>query len=441
MEFTALSLEALLDCLTSSASHLTDPRRKSNATKYTMRDAILGAFSMFFMQNESFLEHQRQMTSLHGKSNAQTIFGIFNIPTNQQIKNILDGIPAAALIGVFDWVYQAMRDQGLLQSFEYLGGLMVALDGTQYHSSQKIKCDCCSSRQHANGKVTYFHSAILPVIVAPSQSQVISLAPELITPQDGHEKQDCEVEAAKRWVRKHASKMKGHQITLLGDDIYSRQPMCEDIIAAEMNFVFTCLPESHTHLYESLEALDKLGSIKELEIKQGSKSRHETLTYRYVNDVPINGSKRSFNINWCEVKVIRDSDKKVLYNNAFATKHELDEESVVQVVEAGRSRWKTENENHNILKTKGYHLEHNFGHGQEHLASTLLILNLIAFLFHTVMHLVDEKYQEIRKKRGTRKGFFQDITSLTKYLLFDSWQALLDFMLYGSTPPLHSHSP
>jgi hypothetical protein len=406
-----------------------------------MRDAILGAFSMFFMQNESFLEHQRQMTSLHGKSNAQTMFGIFHIPTNQQIKNILDGIPATALIGVFDWVYQVMRDQGLLQSFEYLGGLMVALDGTQYHSSQKIKCDCCSSRQHANGKVTYYHSAILPVIIAPGQSQVISLAPELITPQDGHEKQDCEVEAAKRWVEKHASKMKGHHITLLGDDIYSRQPMCEGIIAAEMNFVFTCLPESHAHLYESLEALDKLGSIKELEVKQGSKSRQETLTYRYVNDIPINGSKKSYSINWCEVKVIRDSDGKILYNNAFATKHELDEESVVQVVEAGRSRWKTENENHNILKTKGYHLEHNFGHGQEHLASTLLILNLMAFLFHTALHLVDEKYQEARKKRGTRKGFFQDITSLTKYLLFESWQALLDFMLYGSPPPLRSHSP
>jgi hypothetical protein len=441
MEFTPLNLEALLDYLNSSISQLTDPRRKSNATKYTMRDAILGAFSMFFMQNESFLEHQRQMASLHGKSNAQTMFGIFNIPTNQQIKNILDGIPATALIGVFDWVYQVMRDQGLLQSFEYLGGLLVALDGTQYYSSQKIKCECCSSRQHANGKVTYYHSAILPVIVAPGQSQVISLAPELITPQDGHEKQDCEVEAAKRWIEKHASKMKGHQITLLGDDIYSRQPMCEGIIAAEMNFVFTCLPESHVHLYESLETLDKLGSIKELEVKQGSKSRQETLTYRYVNDIPINGSKKSFSINWCEVKVTRDSDGKTLYNNAFATKHELSEETVVQVVEAGRSRWKTENENHNILKTKGYHLEHNFGHGQEHLASTLLILNLMAFLFHTILHLVDEKYQEARKKRGTRKGFFQDITSLTKYLLFESWQALLDFMLYGSPPPLRSHSP
>lgn len=54
------------------------------------------------------------------------------------------------------------------------------------------------SRAHKNGTVTYFHSAILPVIVSPSQSLVIPLAPEFISPQDGCEKQDCEVAAAKR---------------------------------------------------------------------------------------------------------------------------------------------------------------------------------------------------------------------------------------------------
>jgi hypothetical protein len=90
----------------------------------------------------------------------------------------------------------------------------------------------------------------------------------------------------------------------------------------------------------------------------------------------------------------------------------------------GRSRWKTENENHNVLKTKGYHLEHNFGHGQHHLSCFLLTLNLLAFLFHSVLHLADRSYQQIRSQRGTRKGFFQDILSLTKYLLFDSWQHL-----------------
>jgi hypothetical protein len=109
-------------------------------------------------------------------------------------------------------------------------------------------------------------------------------------------------------------------------------------------------------------------------------------------------------------------------------------QSVPLVAAAGRSRWKTENENHNLLKTKGYHLEHNFGHGQNHLAACLLTLNLLAFLFHTVLQLTDTDYQHIRQKRGTRKGFFQDILSLTKYLLFDSWQSLIEFMLYGSTP-------
>jgi hypothetical protein len=93
-----------------------------------------------------------------------------------------------------------------------------------------------------------------------------------------------------------------------------------------------------------------------------------------------------------------------------------------------------------ILKTKGYHLEHNFGHGQRHLSSTLLVLNLIAFLFHAVLQLVDEKYQLIRKKRGSRKGFFEDIRSLTKFFLFESWQALIDFMISGQLPAQNVNS-
>ncbi|PZU96898.1 MAG: hypothetical protein DCF32_15420 [Leptolyngbya sp.] len=65
---------------------------------------------------------------------------------------------------------------------------------------------------------------------------------------------------------------------------------------------------------------------------------------------------------------------------------------------------------------------------------TLLTLNVLAFLFHTVLHLVEASYPRIRQQRGTRKGFFQDLQTLTKYLLFDSWQHLIDCMLDESTP-------
>ena len=432
MEQRKLSLVTLLKYLNQAIMGMKDPRSASNATKYSLVDVVLGAFSVFFMQSESFLEHQRHMESNQGKSNATNLFGMIKVPTVPQIRNIVDGISATSLSSVFNCVYQALRRDGHLKPFNYLGGILIALDGTQYFDSHKLNCKCCSSRKHKNGTVTYFHSAILPVIVAPGQSQVISLAPEFITPQDGHEKQDCEVAAAKRWLKNHSSEFKGQPITLLGDDLYSHQPMCEEIFAVGMNFIFTCLETSHTGLYDWLKYLDGIGEVKKLEIKQWHKNSREVYSYQYVNGIPLRDAQPAIMVNWCKLIHTRESDGKILYANAFITRHELNEQTVPLVAAAGRSRWKTENENHNVLKTKGYHLEHNFGHGQEHLASCLLTLNLLAFLFHTVLHLTDLAYQQIRHKRGTRNGFFQDLLSLTKYLLFESWSSLINFMLYGS---------
>lgn len=434
MEPRKLSFIALIAYLNRAILQMKDPRQASNGRKYNLSDAVLAAFSLFFMQSASFLEHQRHMDSNHGKSNAQTLFGMIKIPTVPQIRNILDGISATAISSVFNWVYQDLKQEGHLKPFEYLNGILIALDGTQYFTSQKLNCKCCSSRTHKNGTLTYFHSAILPVIVAPEQSQVISLAPEFITPQDGHEKQDCEVAAVKRWLKAHAPEFKGQSVTLLGDDLYSHQPMCQDILAVEMDFIFTCLPTSHPVLDDWLQYLDGIGDVKTLEVKLWHQNSRQVYQYRYVNGVPLRDSQPSMLVNWCELLLTRESDGKVLYTNTFITSHELTEQSVPLITAAGRCRWKTENENHNVLKTKGYHLEHNFGHGQKHLAACLLMLNLLAFLFHTVLHLTDLAYQQIRHKRGTRQGFFQDILSLTKYLLFDNWQSLIDFMLYGSAP-------
>lgn len=191
-----------------------DPRQASNATQYSRKDALLAAFSVFFMQSESFLESQRHLESHHGNSNAQSLFGMIKVPPVPQIRNIVDAIPATALSGVFHWVDQALKRGGHLKPFQGLGGLLIALDGTQYFDSHQVHCEHCSSRTHKNGSVSYLQSAILPVIVAPGQAQVISLAPEFIPPQDGCETQDSEVAAAKRWIAKHRAEFQGQAITL-----------------------------------------------------------------------------------------------------------------------------------------------------------------------------------------------------------------------------------
>ena len=84
-----------------------------------------------------------------------------------------------------------------------------------------------------------------------------------------------------------------------------------------------------------------------------------------------------------------------------------------------------------MLKTKGYHIEHNFGHGKRYLAAFLLSLNLLAFLFHTVLPWCDEKYALLRKTLVRRQTFLDHIRALTRYMVFESWHHLMDFMIRG----------
>ena len=133
----------------------------------------------------------------------------------------------------------------------YAEQLLIAMDGTEYFSSKKIHCENCNHRELSNGKTNYFHSVLTPVIVQPGNETVISLEPEFIVPQDGHEKQDCEIQAAKRWVEKQGEFYAKRGVTILGDDLFSRQPFCLALKDKHFHFILVCKPDSHTHLYQT----------------------------------------------------------------------------------------------------------------------------------------------------------------------------------------------
>ena len=261
----------------------------------------------------------------------------------------------------------------------------------------------------------YFHTVVTPVLVCPGRSQVIPLVPEFIVPQDGHEKQDCENAAAKRWLLHHGHRYQSLKVTVLGDDLYCHQPLCELLLQEQFNFILVCRRDSHETLYEHLEGIPLPTLIRQ----RWTGKVEETYTYRYLNQVPLRNADDAMLVNWCELIVTRP-DGKVVYKNAFATKHTITDQTVEGIVLAGRTRWKVENENNNTLKTKGYNLEHNFGHGKEHLSSFLATLNILSLLFHTLLELLDEKYRLIRAHLPTRKTFFDDLRALTRYLYFES---------------------
>ncbi len=406
-------------------------KRTGQNTTYCMEDIALGAFSVFFTQSASFLAHQTAMTKAKGKSNAQTLFGLQAIPSDNHIRKMLDVVPPQRVFPMFEKVFNALNEWGHLQAFRAVDEqLLIALDGTQYHSSNSIHCANCTVKEHRNGQTGYSHTVITPVVVSPGGKQVLPLEPEFIAPQDGHKKQDCETAAAKRWISQYGARYRSLNTTLLGDDLYSRQPLCEQVIAAGLNFIFVCKPQSHPTLYDWLDGLDNAQAVETLIVERRKGKKREIDTYRFVNQLPIRDHDDALQVNWCELITTRP-DGKVIYRNAFVSNHLIGADNVVAMVAAGRARWKVENENNNTLKTKGYHLSHNFGHGKQHLSTLLASLNLLAFLFHTVLDMMDSKYRLIRARVSSRKIFFQHLQALTCYLCFDSFDALLDFMIAG----------
>ena len=95
----------------------------------------------------------------------------------------------------------------------------------------------------------------------------------------------------------------------------------------------------------------------------------------------------------------------------------------------GRARWKIENEHNNVLKNRGYNLEHNFGHGKQHASEIFLLLNLLAFQFHTILELCDEDYRKAGTSFGRRDSYFHHIQAALRYALHASWRDFLLFVL------------
>src|SRR5260370_12782475 len=127
------------------------------------------------------------------------------------------------------------------------------------------------------------------------------------------------------------------------------------------------------------------------ELKKGDNPgvRGFTHTYRWLRAVPLRDGADAMTANWLMIE-IRNAAGEVTYRNSFITDLPVERDTIVELAACGRARWKIENESFNTLKTKGYNLEHNFGHGKKHLSPVLSTLNLLPFAFHTVADLTHD---------------------------------------------------
>ena len=260
---------------------------------------------------------------------------------------------------------------------------------------------------------------------------MLPLAPEEVINQDGTEKQDCEINASKRLLLKMRKAHPKLPFIIGGDGLFSKQPFITACKEQNMSFVLVAKPTDHKVLFEYVEEITAMDEINTtLELVDQKKRRH---FYRWVNQIPINGSEKADDVNFFEYKIIVGD--KVTYRNSWVTDIPVNSKNIVELVKAGRCRWKIENETFNTLKNQGYHIEHNFGHGKKNLSIVFFLLNLLAFYVHQILDLTDRYYQRLRYEKFTsRKEFWNQLRCTFRILLFRDWEHMFTYLL--DPPPI-----
>jgi hypothetical protein len=418
--------------------------RASDKTKYSVHDVLMSGFAMMFFQDPSLLQFQKRMEKESELSNLQTIFGVKHVPKDSQMRELIDSVNSKSLRPIFkQFFFQCQRAKSLEQ-FQILDRhYLCSIDGTQFFGSNELHCDHCLEKTHKKNSdqecKSYSHQALQAAIVHPDVKQVIPLMPEEIRNEDGSNKQDCEINAGKRLINDIHKEHPQLPLIILGDGLYSKQPFIETLQLKKMSYILTAKPDDHKIMMEWVAEQKEMGELKRLE-KTDDKGRHHL--FEWIENVPLNGNAETLEVNFFRYQLTATNKKgvrKVTYKNSWVTDLDIIESNIETLVEAGRCRWKIENECFNTLKNQGYNIEHNYGHGENNLSFNFYLLTLLAFYFHQIFELTDHLFKKCRVQFGSKTNLWNVLRSAIKLIFFVSWQQLLTHAL--DPPEFRSTAP
>jgi hypothetical protein len=425
-----LTFDAFRDELATTFAQIEDPRDPARLT-WEMPAVLMSAFAMLFFQHPSLLEYQRRMQQQTGQSNLERMFGVPAIPSDTQMREIVDGVPTEPLRRMLPQTFEQMRRVGWTARFVTAVGdekyYPVVLDGSEYFHSTQIQCPHCLHQRQANGETHYSHLVVSATVTRAGSHAILPLDAEEVRNSDAEQApQDCELTAAKRLVTRLRAEHRQLAMCIVGDDLYGHEPLVGELHALRMHYVLVAKPSTHLALFAEVEARERQGACVHGTWTEGTGPRRRTFTYRTAADLALTQAG-VVRVNFLEVWEQRP-DGAMGYHNSWVTDFVVTPETVAAIAGIGRSRWKIENEQFNVHKNHGYELEHNYGHGQQTLSMVFYLLNLLAFLAHKLLEFGDRLYQQCRAGES-RRGLWTLFRSAFYLLAFDTWEALLRYHL------------
>jgi hypothetical protein len=420
-----LSADALFSRLRTGFSAIADHRL--GTPKIPLPDALMSAFAMFSLKSPSLLAFDDERK----EGNLQQVYGIGQVPCDTRMREILDPVDPESLRPLFKSVFGALQRGKALEEMVFIDGhYLLALDGTSYFSSQEIHCESCLERHHRNGTVTYSHQMLGAVLLHPDRREVIPLMPEPIIKQDGTEKNDCERNAAKRFLSKLRQDHPHLKLIVTEDSLSSNAPHLRTLIDHDCHYILGVKEGDHRYLFEQVASAEQAGQVRDYDRDDAQSGlRHR---FRFASDLPLNEANPDVRVNFLECWEW-DGDK--VQHFSWVTDLRLTKGTVYRIMRGGRARWGIENETFNTLKNQGYHFEHNFGHGYQNLSVVLALLMMLAFLVDQVQQLCCPLFQAAWAKMGSKRRLWERMRAIFYDYALESMRQLLEALCYGLKKP------
>ena len=420
-----LSADALFRLVHTGFDHIPDDRPAD--VDIALPDVLMSAFAMFSLKAPSLLAFDKE----RAEGNLHTIYGIQRVPCDTYMREILDPVSPKWLRPVFTSVFRQLQRGKALEAMTFLDGhYLLALDGTAYFSSKTIHCASCLHRVHRNGSITYTHQMLGAAIIHPDQRAVIPLMPEPMVNRDGTAKNDCERNAAKRFVAKLRQDHPHLKFIVTEDSLSSNAPHIETLQDHDLRYILGVKEGDHAYLFQQVKAAEQAGRVTYYE-------RHERAAglvhrFRFVNDMPLNASQAHVRVNFIEYWEIGEAK---VQHFSWVTDIRVSKRNVYHLMRGGRARWKIENETFNTLKNQGYHFEHNYGHGEQHLSVVFAMLMMLAFLVDQTQQLCCALFQAVWAKLGSKRLLWERMRALFYTYALASMRQLFEALFYGLQKP------
>jgi hypothetical protein len=430
----SLTLEAIVDLLATTFGAV-DDARAAEQLRYPLHDTLMSGFAVMFFQHPRLLQFQRALEKKRRRCNLPTIFGVHEIPSDTQMRELLEGVKSESLRGILAQLWEKVRRAGwggrfttTLPSGDHQGTYYtVALDGSEYFRSTTIECPHCLRQTDPQGRVHYSPKIVGATVVRAGSHQVLALDVEEVRNATAESApQDCELTAGKRLITRLRREHPQMALIMIGADLYSHAPFVEQLQELRQHSVLGAKPNSHPTLRAAVAAAEGTEQSQTGQGTEGSGARQRTSTYRLVRQVPV-ALESAVRVTYVEVWEHSASGQQ-LYHNSWITDLDVDAANVAVVVQIGRTRWKMENEQFNVHKNHGYELTHNYGHGQQNLSMVFYLWNLWAYVTHVVLALGDRLYQRCRAQES-RRELWNALRTLVNAFLVESWRHLLQVYL------------